>query len=69
MVTDFGCCLADSNLGLRVPYHTDDMFKGGNGTLMAPEVSRSMAPDISRSGASLVSRSMSSDVLFQSDNI
>ena len=38
VVTDFGCCLAESSFGLRVPYLTGDMCKGGNGCLMAPEI-------------------------------
>ncbi|XP_011862313.1 PREDICTED: serine/threonine-protein kinase PINK1, mitochondrial [Vollenhovia emeryi] len=38
VVTDFGCCLADKNHGLYLPYNTHDIDKGGNVTLMAPEV-------------------------------
>lgn len=38
VITDFGCCLADTKNGLRLPYHTLDTDKGGNTTLMAPEV-------------------------------
>jgi serine/threonine protein kinase len=37
-VTDFGCCLADKVHGLSLPYHSPDTDKGGNATLMAPEV-------------------------------
>ncbi|XP_071451935.1 serine/threonine-protein kinase Pink1, mitochondrial-like [Hetaerina americana] len=38
VVSDFGCCLADRKLGMRLPYHTPDTDKGGNAALMAPEV-------------------------------
>jgi len=38
VVTDFGCCLADKNHGLYLPYNTHDIDKGGNIALMAPEV-------------------------------
>jgi len=41
VITDFGCCLADSRLGLRLPYRTYDTDKGGNASLMAPEVALS----------------------------
>lgn len=37
-MTDFGCCLADKNHGLYLPYNTPDIDKGGNVALMAPEV-------------------------------
>ena len=38
VVTDFGCCLANKNHGLYLPYNTHDLDKGGNVALMAPEV-------------------------------
>lgn len=38
VITDFGCCLADKNHGLYLPYNTHDVDKGGNVALMAPEV-------------------------------
>jgi len=38
VITDFGCCLADSQHRLRLPYRTWDTDKGGNAALMAPEV-------------------------------
>lgn len=38
VVTDFGCCLADKNHGLYLPFNTHDINKGGNVALMAPEV-------------------------------
>ncbi|XP_046397282.1 serine/threonine-protein kinase Pink1, mitochondrial [Ischnura elegans] len=42
VVSDFGCCLADRKLGLRLPYHTPDTDKGGNAALMAPEVANAV---------------------------
>ncbi|XP_059608860.1 serine/threonine-protein kinase Pink1, mitochondrial [Phlebotomus argentipes] len=38
VVADFGCCLADKKHGLRVPYPTAEIDKGGNTALMAPEI-------------------------------
>ncbi|CAM9750343.1 unnamed protein product [Bubo scandiacus] len=38
VITDFGCCLADENIGLRLPFTTSYVDRGGNGCLMAPEV-------------------------------
>ncbi|XP_011495382.1 PREDICTED: serine/threonine-protein kinase PINK1, mitochondrial isoform X2 [Ceratosolen solmsi marchali] len=38
VITDFGCCLADKNLGLHLPYNSHDIDKGGNAALMAPEI-------------------------------
>jgi len=38
VITDFGCCLADTSNGLRLPYRTFETDKGGNAALMAPEV-------------------------------
>jgi PTEN induced putative kinase 1 len=38
VITDFGCCLADKNLGLYLPYNSHDIDKGGNAALMAPEI-------------------------------
>lgn len=38
VVTDFGCCLADKDHGLYLPYNIQDIDKGGNVALMAPEV-------------------------------
>lgn len=37
-ITDFGCCLADKDNGLNLPYKTADTDRGGNIALMAPEV-------------------------------
>ncbi|KAJ8668126.1 hypothetical protein QAD02_009789 [Eretmocerus hayati] len=38
VITDFGCCLADRNHGLYLPYNSHDIDKGGNAALMAPEI-------------------------------
>lgn len=38
VLSDFGCCVADKNHGLRIPYSSSEMDKGGNTALMAPEV-------------------------------
>ncbi|NWU90496.1 PINK1 kinase, partial [Upupa epops] len=38
VITDFGCCLADEAIGLRLPYTSAYVDRGGNGCLMAPEV-------------------------------
>lgn len=37
VITDFGCCLAE-NFGLKLPFNTWWVNRGGNGCLMAPEV-------------------------------
>lgn len=38
VITDFGCCLADHANGLQLPYNSDQIDKGGNAALMAPEI-------------------------------
>ncbi|TDG42910.1 hypothetical protein AWZ03_010661 [Drosophila navojoa] len=38
VLSDFGCCLADKVHGLRLPYAANDIDKGGNAALMAPEI-------------------------------
>lgn len=38
VLSDFGCCIADKKFGLRMPYPTDEICKGGNQALMAPEI-------------------------------
>ncbi len=38
VVSDFGCCLADKDLGFKIPYTSVYIDRGGNGALMAPEV-------------------------------
>uniref|UniRef100_A0A4W3HH05 Serine/threonine-protein kinase PINK1, mitochondrial n=1 Tax=Callorhinchus milii TaxID=7868 RepID=A0A4W3HH05_CALMI len=39
VITDFGCCLADERLGMKLPFTNMYIDRGGNGCLMAPEVS------------------------------
>lgn len=39
VIADFGCCLADSSLGFSLPFPSWEVDRGGNATLMAPEVS------------------------------
>ena len=38
VLSDFGCCLADKKNGLRLPYASGEIDKGGNQALMAPEI-------------------------------
>ncbi|XP_050398916.1 serine/threonine-protein kinase Pink1, mitochondrial [Patella vulgata] len=38
VISDFGCCLADEEYGLKIPYITNEQSKGGNPSLMAPEI-------------------------------
>ncbi|ESP01109.1 hypothetical protein LOTGIDRAFT_207719 [Lottia gigantea] len=38
VISDFGCCLADNENGLKIPYVSSDQTKGGNPSLMAPEI-------------------------------
>lgn len=38
VLSDFGCCLADRTHGLHLPFATNDVDKGGNAALMAPEI-------------------------------
>lgn len=38
VLSDFGCCLADKKNGLRLPYASHEIDKGGNQALMAPEI-------------------------------
>ena len=42
-MSDFGCCLADEEYGLKIPFATGDTCKGGNPALMAPEVKYNQA--------------------------
>ncbi|KAK0040395.1 serine/threonine-protein kinase PINK1 mitochondrial [Biomphalaria pfeifferi] len=37
-ICDFGCCLAEENKNLLVPYPSKDLYLGGNSWLMAPEL-------------------------------
>uniref|UniRef100_A0A8C0QCC2 Serine/threonine-protein kinase PINK1, mitochondrial n=1 Tax=Canis lupus familiaris TaxID=9615 RepID=A0A8C0QCC2_CANLF len=39
VIADFGCCLADERTGLQLPFTSWYVDRGGNGCLMAPEVS------------------------------
>ncbi|KAG8506651.1 Serine/threonine-protein kinase PINK1, mitochondrial [Galemys pyrenaicus] len=39
VISDFGCCLADEHIGLQLPFPSWYVDRGGNGCLMAPEVS------------------------------
>ncbi|XP_010721248.1 serine/threonine-protein kinase PINK1, mitochondrial, partial [Meleagris gallopavo] len=43
VITDFGCCLADDSIGLRLPFISTDMDRGGNSSLMPPEVTTASA--------------------------
>ncbi|XP_039611717.1 serine/threonine-protein kinase PINK1, mitochondrial [Polypterus senegalus] len=38
VITDFGCCLAESYWGLKLPFNSTCVDRGGNVSLMAPEV-------------------------------
>uniref|UniRef100_A0A336K9G6 non-specific serine/threonine protein kinase n=1 Tax=Culicoides sonorensis TaxID=179676 RepID=A0A336K9G6_CULSO len=38
VLSDFGCCIADKNHCLRIPYSSSEIDKGGNTALMAPEI-------------------------------
>lgn len=38
VLSDFGCCLADKNHGLTLPYTSMQLDKGGNTALMPPEI-------------------------------
>ena len=38
VLSDFGCCIADKDHGLNIPYASQEMDKGGNQALMAPEI-------------------------------
>ncbi|XP_063409892.1 serine/threonine-protein kinase Pink1, mitochondrial-like [Mytilus trossulus] len=39
VIGDFGCCLADTEFEQKLPYFTSDVDRGGNCSLMAPEIS------------------------------
>uniref|UniRef100_A0A8D0HLD1 Serine/threonine-protein kinase PINK1, mitochondrial n=1 Tax=Sphenodon punctatus TaxID=8508 RepID=A0A8D0HLD1_SPHPU len=38
VIADFGCCLADEKIGLKLPFTSWYVDRGGNGCLMPPEV-------------------------------
>jgi serine/threonine protein kinase len=42
VISDFGCCWFNPQYGFRCPYLTDDVDKGGNAALMAPEVANAV---------------------------
>eukprot|EP00794_Sanderia_malayensis_P016193 gene16193-17821_t len=43
VIADFGCCLADARLGMKLPFESLYVDRGGNSALMAPEIA-SMKP-------------------------
>lgn len=45
-ICDFGCCLAEENKNMQIPYTSRDVNMGGNSWLMAPELVTAMpGPD------------------------
>lgn len=42
VIADFGCCLADRSRELVLPFHTAEIDRGGNFTLMAPEIAQAV---------------------------
>lgn len=38
VITDFGCCLAQTDSSLQLPFNSMWVNRGGNASLMAPEV-------------------------------
>lgn len=38
VLSDFGCCIADKVNGLKIPFTSGEIDKGGNTALMAPEI-------------------------------
>ena len=48
VIADFGCCLADSSVGLKLPFTSYNTDRGGNAALMAPEVARAVPGIFSR---------------------
>lgn len=45
VIADFGCCLADRQWGLRLPFITGEISRGGNCALMAPEIACAVPGD------------------------
>lgn len=41
MISDFGCCLTQSDCSLQLPFNSMWVSRGGNASLMAPEVNQS----------------------------
>lgn len=42
VLSDFGCCWANPSYGFKCPYLTEEVDKGGNAALMAPEVANAV---------------------------
>ncbi|XP_043915226.1 serine/threonine-protein kinase PINK1, mitochondrial [Protopterus annectens] len=42
VITDFGCCLAEEAVGLKLPFTSWYVDRGGNSCLMAPEVATAL---------------------------
>ncbi|XP_029362382.1 serine/threonine-protein kinase PINK1, mitochondrial [Echeneis naucrates] len=42
VITDFGCCLAQSDCSLQLPFNSIWVNRGGNASLMAPEVATAL---------------------------
>ena len=42
VLSDFGCCWYNPSHGFKCPYPTEDVDKGGNAALMAPEVANAV---------------------------
>lgn len=42
VIADFGCCLADKRWGLKLPFITEEIDRGGNSVLMAPEIANAI---------------------------
>lgn len=38
VISDFGCCLSQRDRSLQLPYSSQHVSRGGNVSLMAPEV-------------------------------
>ncbi|CAJ1084519.1 serine/threonine-protein kinase PINK1%2C mitochondrial [Xyrichtys novacula] len=45
VITDFGCCLAQSDSSLQLPFNSMWVNRGGNASLMAPEVCTAVPGD------------------------
>lgn len=41
VISDFGCCLTQSDCSLQLPFNSMWVSRGGNASLMAPEVNQS----------------------------
>ena len=47
VISDFGCCLSQSDCSLQLPFNSMWVSRGGNACLMAPEVSFSNSLKVS----------------------